>query len=303
MLIDQKKILLAAELLRKGEVVAFPTETVYGLGARVFDEKAIQKIYALKGRPSDNPLIVHIGREEEIELLAAQIPDDAYLLQKHFFPGPLTLVLKRNQRVPSIVSAGLPTIALRMPSHPIALKLIQTLEEPIAAPSANLSGRPSPTRREHVLEDFQEKIPLILDGGPCEWGIESTVISLVHPQPMLLRPGVIKKEEIERVLGKKIGIAKKTEAALSPGMKYRHYAPNAKIVLFEEEKELAVYLEKAPYKKREILSKVSTQSLYDDFRKADEKKVEEIIILCDPFLKNDVALMNRITHASGRHEK
>jgi len=302
-MIDQKKILLAAELLKKGEVVAFPTETVYGLGARVFDEKAIQKIYVLKGRPSDNPLIVHIGREEEIGLLAAEIPDSAYLLQKHFFPGPLTLVLKRNPRVPSIVSAGLPTIALRMPSHPIALKLIQTLGEPIAAPSANLSGRPSPTRREHVLEDFEDKVPLILDGGPCEWGIESTVISLIHPQPMLLRPGIIKKEEIERVLGIKIEVANKTEVALSPGMKYRHYAPKAKILLFEEGKKMEDYLEKTPSKKRVIISKVSTQSLYNDFRKADEKNVEEIILLCDPVLKNDVALMNRITHASGPHEK
>lgn len=302
-MIDQKKILLAAELLRKGEVVAFPTETVYGLGARVFDEKAVQKIYALKGRPSDNPLIVHIATVQEMELLSEEIPDNAYLLQKHFFPGPLTLVLKRNSRVPGIVSAGLPTIALRMPSHPVAAKLIQTLGEPIAAPSANLSGRPSPTRREHVLEDFQEKLPLVLDGGPCEWGIESTVISLVNPEPILLRPGVIKKEAIERVLGKKIGTANKASVALSPGMKYRHYAPNAKILLFEGEKEMQAYLEKSLVRNRMVLSQVSSQGLYDDFRRADEKKVEEIIILCDPLLKNDVALMNRITHASGNHEK
>lgn len=306
--IDQKKIFLAAELLRKGEVVAFPTETVYGLGARLSDARAIQKIYALKGRPADNPMIVHVAKKEEILSLAEDIPRDFFLLMEQFFPGPLTVVLKKKRGVSEQVSSGLPTIALRMPSHPIARALIESLGEPVPATSANLSGRPSPTIREHVLEDFGDKLPLVLDGGPCMVGIESTVISLVHKAPTLLRPGSISLDELEKVLGKKVEIAGKQEAPMSPGMKYRHYAPKAKVILFDEKEELMAHVQKKLLK-RMILSTslsvpgllsraLSFHSLYHALREADQKEVEEILVLCDPMVKRNLALMNRLTLAS-----
>jgi len=307
----EEGLALAARLLQDGEIVAFPTETVYGLGANALDERAIRKIYEAKGRPSDNPLIVHVAKTVDFYTLAEEIPSDFSLLER-FFPGPLTLVLKRNPKVPSAVSAGLPTIAIRSPSHPIALRLLALSGVPIAAPSANLSGRPSPTSAAHVWEDLAGKISLLLDGGRCEIGIESTVLSLVHPVPTLLRPGSISREELEEALGKKIAMASPEGPILSPGMKYRHYAPNARVWMFAREEDLHSHCVKDPDKRRLLLSlkkmdialentlhkSLSSKELYAHFRLADQEGMDEVCLFCDPSVQKDLALMNRILLAS-----
>ena len=229
---------LAAELLKQGKPIVFPTETVYGLGALVFDIEAVSKIFLIKNRPPDNPLIVHISSIEEAALLSSELPSSFFLLAKQFWPGPLTLVLKRNEAVPAMVSAGHSTIAIRMPSHPTALELIRACGQPIAAPSANLSGRPSPTRARDAFEDVQGKVELILDGGECSFGIESTVLHLNDDAPILLRPGSITQGEIEEVLQKPVQLPSRNSPIVSPGMKYRHYAPQAKVRLVFHREEL-----------------------------------------------------------------
>ncbi|MGI6150909.1 MAG: L-threonylcarbamoyladenylate synthase [Christensenellales bacterium] len=224
-----------AALIRAGEVVAFPTETVYGLGANALNENAVAKIFAAKGRPNDNPLILHVSDPSEVDALA-EVTGQAKLLMEAFWPGPLTIILKKRQIVPDAATAGLPTVAIRMPENPGALALIKASGVPIAAPSANTSGRPSPTTALHVMEDLSGKIPLILDGGPCKWGLESTVLSLVGA-PVVLRPGAVTPGMLSAVIGE-VNVApsalsplEKGEVAASPGMKYRHYAPRAKVFL------------------------------------------------------------------------
>jgi L-threonylcarbamoyladenylate synthase len=223
----------AVEILKQGGLVAFPTETVYGLGAKALDAAAVEKIFAAKGRPADNPLIVHVAEAEQIDLLVGAIPSSAEALMERFWPGPLTLVFKRSHRVPAIVSAGLETVAIRSPDHPVARALIRGLGEPIAAPSANRSGRPSPTRAEHVVEELGDVIPFILDGGPCRVGVESTVVDLVSDPPRILRPGLITSEELQEAIGEVVPFTpvEGAEASRSPGQKHRHYAPNLKMVL------------------------------------------------------------------------
>jgi L-threonylcarbamoyladenylate synthase len=307
----------AAELLKSGEIIAFPTETVYGLGAPIFHPEAIRKIYTAKGRPQDNPLIVHISSLKEIERIARDIPSVFYQIAEAFFPGPLTVILKRHPSVPALVSAGLDTIAVRMPAHPLARALIRQVGEPLAAPSANLSGKPSSTLASHVLEDFQGKIAAVIDGGPCTCGIESTVLSLIDPQsPHIFRPGVITKEQLQPYFSEEICTSQQSkDSASSPGMKYRHYSPNAPISLFANLNELVDYLEKMPQKKRMLLStnrlkieKVSSFSLtmhnlYATLRLCDREKYEEVLIFCDETLLQNTALMNRLTHASSNfHE-
>jgi L-threonylcarbamoyladenylate synthase len=223
----------AAAILRQGGVVAFPTETVYGLGARVFDPAAIAKIYQIKGRPSSNPLIVHIADCDQLQSLSPTLPPQAFDLIEQFWPGPLTLVLKRLERVPEIVSAHLPTIAVRMPNHPMALALIRELNEPIAAPSANRSGRASPTSAHHVREELGEDI-FILDGGPCMVGLESTVLDMTCDPPQLLRPGAVTLEAIGAVIGSVALLTEGGQAAASPGMNHPHYQPSAKVVLMDQ---------------------------------------------------------------------
>ena len=228
-------IALAADVLKRGGLVAMPTETVYGLAASALDPAAVAKIFAAKGRPQDNPLIVHVLSLDDARPLVREIPAQARLLAKIFWPGPLTIVLEKSKRVPEIVSAGLSTVALRSPSHPAARALLQACGLPLAAPSANRSGSPSPTRARHVLDDLPG-IP-VLDGGPCAIGVESTVITLTTPTPMLLRPGGVSLEKLRAVLGDiKVSAAvtqqlQPGEAAPSPGMKHRHYAPNAELTL------------------------------------------------------------------------
>ncbi|NPA48170.1 MAG: threonylcarbamoyl-AMP synthase [Thermococci archaeon] len=238
---DERLINVAARLIRDGRVVAFPTETVYGLGADAFNPPAVRKIFELKGRPPDNPLIVHIATEEQLRMVAGKVPEKALKLAAEFWPGPLTLVLPRSDRVPDVVTGGLDTVAVRMPAHPVALKLIRASNRPIAAPSANVSGRPSPTLAEHVVDDFYGKVDCIIDGGPTDIGVESTVLDLSEDVPLLLRPGGLPLEELERVIGK-IEVhpavhGGKIDRAKAPGMKYRHYSPRARVVVVEGEAE------------------------------------------------------------------
>nr|6F87_A Chain A, Threonylcarbamoyl-AMP synthase [Pyrococcus abyssi GE5]6F87_B Chain B, Threonylcarbamoyl-AMP synthase [Pyrococcus abyssi GE5]6F87_C Chain C, Threonylcarbamoyl-AMP synthase [Pyrococcus abyssi GE5]6F87_D Chain D, Threonylcarbamoyl-AMP synthase [Pyrococcus abyssi GE5]6F8Y_A Chain A, Threonylcarbamoyl-AMP synthase [Pyrococcus abyssi GE5]6F8Y_B Chain B, Threonylcarbamoyl-AMP synthase [Pyrococcus abyssi GE5]6F8Y_C Chain C, Threonylcarbamoyl-AMP synthase [Pyrococcus abyssi GE5]6F8Y_D Cha len=235
--IEEWKIRIAAGFIREGKLVAFPTETVYGLGANALDENAVKRIFEAKGRPADNPLIIHIASFEQLEVLAKEIPEEAEMLAKRFWPGPLTLVLPKSEVVPRVITGGLDTVAVRMPAHEIALKLIELSERPIAAPSANISGKPSPTSAHHVAEDFYGKIECIIDGGETRIGVESTVIDLTEWPPVLLRPGGLPLEEIEKVIGEiRIHPAvygKSVDTAKAPGMKYRHYAPSAEVIVVE----------------------------------------------------------------------
>jgi L-threonylcarbamoyladenylate synthase len=235
--IDPESLEPAACLLNEGRLVAFPTETVYGLGAIYRDESAVRQIFAAKGRPADNPLIVHIWRMEQLTELVREIDPKLQRLMATFWPGPLTLVFPKKAAVPDLVTAGLATVAVRMPSHPVARELLRLTKAPVAAPSANLSGKPSPTRAEHVLADFAAKIPLVVDGGPCQAGLESTVLMIDAGQPRILRPGSVTKEMLETTLNETVVVAGgETNRPQAPGMKYRHYAPQAPVLLVEGEK-------------------------------------------------------------------
>jgi len=237
---DIKKIKIAANIIKKGGLVAFPTETVYGLGANSLNSEAVLKIFKVKNRPADNPLINHIADKEWIYKLAEKVPEEAIMLAETFWPGPLTMIFKKRKIVPDVVTAGLKTTAIRMPKNKIALNLIKYSQCPIAAPSANTSGRPSPTMAEHVIHDIYGKIECIIDGGKTNIGVESTVIDLtVHP-PLLLRPGGVTYEMLKDFIDIKIHPAAKVmikfnEKPASPGMKYRHYAPKADLILVEGE--------------------------------------------------------------------
>ncbi len=310
----------AVELLRKSELVAFPTETVYGLGARVTDEVAIAKIFVAKGRPADNPLIAHIGSVEDADTLAIHLGSRALKLMDVFFPGPLTLVCRRRQTVPSIVSAGLDTIAFRMPAHPLALELIRRAHASLVAPSANRSGRPSPTSAAHVLRDLKGRIAAVLDGGPCSIGLESTVISMVNPdRPRLLRPGHIRQDQIEAVLGVELDLSALTHNEVdtgpvsSPGMKYRHYAPNIPLRILHNVEELSslpvntrVLCDEDHYRQlqertdldQSQLIPLRPERLYSDMRQAEDDGCHGIAVLLGDHSKANVALMNRLVKAA-----
>ena len=235
----QESIARAAALIKAGELVAFPTETVYGLGADVCNEEALAEIFRVKNRPPDNPLIVHISDLSQCENLAENFPPRAALLAEHFWPGPLTLILKRSKALSPLVSASLETVAVRMPSHPAALELIEAAQTSIAAPSANISGTVSPTDGAHVMEDLQGKIAAVLDGGRCTVGLESTVLDITGEKPVLLRPGSIGAKELTDILKEKVQYAAHDLPpdipSASPGMKYRHYSPRAHLLLFRGE--------------------------------------------------------------------
>ena len=231
---DIQDITTAAEILRNGGIVAIPTETVYGLAADAFNSEAVCKIFEAKGRPQDNPLIVHISDFEQIYSIAREVPDTAKKLAEKFWPGPLTIILPKKPEVPDVTSGGLDTVAVRMPSHPVANKII-ALSCPLAAPSANISGFPSPTSFDHVESDMTGRADAICDGGNCDFGVESTVITLATETPVLLRPGGVTLDELRSVLGKVdvsdavLNPMKNDETAESPGMKYKHYSPKAHI--------------------------------------------------------------------------
>lgn len=242
---DEAALNEAAALLASGQLVAFPTETVYGLGANALSGEAVANIFAAKGRPADNPLIVHIWDRSQLDQLA-EVPLQAIPLMDAFWPGPLTILMPRKAAVPDVVTAGLPTVAIRMPSHPVAAALLKACNLPIAAPSANRSGKPSPTTAAHVAADMDGRIPLILDGGSCDVGVESTVVDVCHGTPTILRPGGVTEAMLQSVLGQ-VDLAgsilrplEKGEVALSPGMRYKHYAPNGQVTLVEGEENQVV---------------------------------------------------------------
>jgi len=272
-----EKIRIAAKVIKNSGLVAFPTETVYGLGADALNPEAVAKIFEAKERPPDNPIIVHIADKQDVYKLAREVPSSAKRLIEKFWPGPLTLILKRSSIVPDITIVGLDTIAIRMPSNKVALALIKESGTPIAAPSANLAGKPSPTEAQHVINDLAGRIDIVLDAGPTKIGVESTVIDMTTPIPKILRPGGISYEKLKSVIGSvelhPIAVAEKKMRLTkvpSPGMKHRHYAPEAEMSLIEGEpdkvvrriQELAA-LHMAKGRKVGILATDESQSSYE----------------------------------------
>lgn len=274
--IDIEKMQEAGDLIAAGELVAFPTETVYGLGGDALHPEAAKKIYAAKGRPSDNPLIVHIAEVSDLERVAKVVPEQVKKLAEAFWPGPLTMVVWKNENVPYATTGGLDTVAVRMPNHPVALELIRKSGKLIAAPSANTSGRPSPTEGSHVMEDLDGRIAMVLDSGLVGIGIESTIIDLTEEVPMVLRPGYITPEMLSEVLGEEVIIdpgiiaADDTTKPKAPGMKYKHYAPKADMVIVDGEKEnvvteIAKYIQEAKEKglRAAVIATEETKTLYE----------------------------------------
>lgn len=239
--IDVQLLKKAADALKNGGLAAFPTETVYGLGADAFNEEAVKNIYKAKGRPSDNPMIVHIADKNDIFRICSEVPPSAELLIEKFSPGPITYILKKNKYINDTVTAGLDTVAVRIPSNKTARELIRLCGFPIAAPSANLSGRPSPTKAEHVIEDMDGRIEYIIDGGDCNIGLESTVADMTGSFPVILRPGAVTLEMMRRYIPETVLNTQLTgDIPKSPGMKYKHYAPKADVVVVEGERENGV---------------------------------------------------------------
>jgi L-threonylcarbamoyladenylate synthase len=241
---DAALIARAAECLRAGGLVAFPTETVYGLGAHALDRRAVQRVFAAKERPANDPLIVHVAAIDDIAPLVVEIPPVARELAARFWPGPLTMVIPRSERVPDVVTAGLDTVAIRVPSHPIAQALLRCARLPIAAPSANRFSRPSPTRADHVLADLRDRIDLILDGGPTSVGLESTIVDLAHQPPTVLRPGAVGAPALRAVIPDVRFRSSPVEGASmgmpAPGMLPKHYAPVTPLMLFEGDRTTAI---------------------------------------------------------------
>jgi len=337
--LQQDDLKEAAAILRNGGLVAFPTETVYGLGANALDPEASAKIYQAKGRPSDNPLIVHISQVQDLENLARDIPQAAYQLAETFWPGPLTIILKKKECVPVQTTGGLDTVAIRLPANQIARRLIAESGVYVAAPSANISGKPSPTTAQHVIWDMSGKIDMIIDGGSATLGLESTIVDLSTEKPMILRPGCITKVMLERVIDQVAYdpaiISKEPDVNLAPkapGMKYRHYAPEGKLTIYEgdihkvveainhkvEEKleqgysvgVIATEETKALYRKG-IVKTIGTRKdessiaagLYGILREFDELHTE--YIYSESFGENSLgqAIMNRLLKAAGYRMK
>lgn len=296
------KIKKSANIIKKGGLVAFPTETVYGLGANGLNKNAVKKIFKAKGRPQDNPLILHISNINQLSSLVEKIPKNAEKLIKKFWPGPLTIILKKSKKVPEIITAGLDSVAVRMPKNKIALELIKSSGCPLAAPSANLSGKPSPTIAEHVIEDLNTKIDAIIDGRKTDIGLESTVIDLTQEPSQILRPGKITKKQIEKIIGKINNKKSKSKKPRSPGMKYRHYSPKAKIFTIQNKKQLKEILKKYPDKRTKILkyrTKIKMgKNLFKDFREADKNDFKIIIVWNVKEKELGNAIMDRLKKAS-----
>jgi L-threonylcarbamoyladenylate synthase len=330
-----KQIQVAADLIKKGGLVAFPTETVYGLGVDGLNTQAVSDLFKAKNRPTDNPPIIHVENTNTVHTLAEQVPLKAKTLMKEFWPGPLTLVFKRSKIVPDITVAGLDTVAIRMPKHNVALALIRESRRPIAAPSANLAGKPSPTSAKHVFDDLNGRIDAILDGGPTLIGVESTVLDVSVEPPLILRPGGTPLEALRRVLGKvklhPFVVAEKElaiEKTRSPGMKHKHYAPEASLILVEGQMSVVMATVKlliASYwlqnKRVGVLASAETAWAYEAdvvkslgsrrkidvmaanlfrlLREFDEENVDVIIAESVPTEGLGLAVMNRLRKASG----
>ncbi|WP_303968804.1 L-threonylcarbamoyladenylate synthase [Sporosarcina ureae] len=268
-LVDNDRIYKqAVGILKSGGIVAFPTETVYGLGAIATDGQAVQRIFEAKGRPSDNPLIVHIGNQSDIEKYATDIPEIAEVLMKAFWPGPLTLIMEKKPGViADVVTAGLSTVAIRMPDHPIALELLRKLDQPLAAPSANRSGKPSPTEADHVYHDLLGRVPLILDGGETGVGLESTILDITVTPPVILRPGGITKEQLEELIGT-VHLATlptdQTSAPRAPGMKYTHYAPEAPLFVIEPNADTIAHALETIHQQNKRVAIIGPDELYTE---------------------------------------
>ena len=289
----------AGRLIRAGELVAFPTETVYGLGANALDAAAIEKIYAAKGRPATSPVIVHVCSIEMAQLLVREWPDRAEMLARKFWPGPLTLVLPKKPHVPDRLTAGLDTVGVRLPAHPVALALIQESGVPIAAPSANPFTRVSPTTAQHVRQALGDRVAMVLDGGPSRVGIESTVLSLAGPDAVLLRPGMISRAEIEEVVGPVQVLAGVAEGGhASPGLHPRHYSPTTPLILVERGQALppgrGICIE-MPDNPREYAA-----ALYDRLHEADSQGYDWIAIEEPPSTPEWAAIRDRLQRAAAR---
>jgi L-threonylcarbamoyladenylate synthase len=301
---------IAAEFIKNGGVVAFPTETVYGLGANVFDERAIAKIFAAKNRPNDNPLIAHVGEVEQIKLLASEISETANKFIEAFFPAPLTLVLPKSAKVPLIATANLHTIGVRMPRNKLAQEFLKACQTPVVAPSANLSGKPSPTTWQSVFEDLDKRIECILKGAATKIGLESTVLDCSGETPFVLRAGAITLEELQKIEPRtRLYQLRKNENPKSPGLKHRHYSPRAKVVLQSPKSEVPSSSFKAfiglnePLEEFDLVKICRTideyaQSFFEFFRRCDREKIE--IIYCETVDENGIglALMDRLKRAA-----
>lgn len=326
--VQKTEVFAAAEILRSGGLVGLPTETVYGLGANGLNESAVRAIFEAKGRPQDNPLILHIPNADWLERFCCDIPDAAYALVEHFWPGPLTMILKRREIVPNVTTGGLDTVGMRCPDHAVTLAIIEAAGVPVAAPSGNISGRPSPTCARHMIEDMDGRIDGIVDGGACGVGVESTIIDLTVTPPRLLRPGGLPLEELRAVLGE-IAVDKAVLAPLSegekpraPGMKYRHYAPKAPVtVVTGESTKTAAYIHLLASEKtgvicfeeyRDLFPDCAVESIgsaedkaeqarriFDALRAFDETDVTAIYAQCPNDEGLGLAIANRLKKAAG----
>lgn len=327
-LLQEEGILEAARIIQAGGLVGMPTETVYGLGANGLDPAAVARIFEAKGRPQDNPLILHIPQADWLERYCRNIPKAAYRLAEEFWPGPLTVVLPRRSNVPNRTTGGLDTVGMRCPNHPLALALIQAADLPVAAPSGNTSGKPSPTTARHMLEDMDGKIDAILDGGPCSVGVESTIVDLTCHIPRLLRPGGVTLEQLQRVLGEVVvdpavtRLMKSGEKPKAPGMKYRHYAPKAPvtviagtprktaryifehcspedgIICFDEFRDLFSAQVVEPLGSANNLEE-QARRLFDALRAFDHTEVTAIWAQCPDCKGIGLAITNRLNKAAG----
>ena len=320
---SKQDIQTAGKLLKDGELVAIPTETVYGLAADALNGEAVANIFKAKGRPMDNPLIVHIADLSQVDDLVAFVPPVLEDLAKAFWPGPLTVIMEKSDLIPDEVSAGLDTVAIRMPSHPVARAIIKAAGTPLAAPSANTSGMPSPTTAAHVLHDMDGKISAVVDGGPCEVGVESTVLTLCTRVPRILRPGRVTPEDLFDVLG---GQLAEGAVAASPGMKYKHYSPKAEVYIVDGSAEgFAKYVNEKVVERAADEAAVAAlvfdgeeslvncvtlpfgaeddslgqaEHLFDDLRRADELGVSDIYVRCPSAEGVGLAVMNRLLRAA-----
>lgn len=325
---NDESIDLACNLIKNGKIFAMPTETVYGLAADATNQIAVENIFKAKGRPSDNPLIVHISNFEMLKKLVLTINDDAKKLADAFWPGPLTIIMPKSNFVCNAVSTGLDSIGVRMPKNKTALTIIEKSNTPLAAPSANLSGKPSPTTAQDVFDDMNGKIPLIIDDGDCQAGIESTVISVLSDTPIILRPGIITKEQIEQVLNKEITLAKEitnevssNDKVLSPGMKYKHYSPNAEVILIKSSLENFVkyisnnktencfamcFSNEEQFMPLPAVSygnidneKEQAHNIFKILRELDKKNAKTIFVRCPNTTGISLAIYNRLIRSAG----